>query len=505
MQWCGSTLADLCPPEDKRMNETAARHVTLVRALETAAAADATWTAADAAWASRAAAEVVGEGADVDRFLARRGQLAVERLGDRAKAIKRLANGRNWRPWVGSALVALSFALGVLMDAVGPTRYVNLLAFPLLGLIVWNLLVYLGILVHGITDPFRSKRPGKGLLRRAVARLGGALHEGIPDDGQGTPGTRFRAEWARVSAPLTARRVGRVLHLGAMAFALGAIAALYTRGLVLHFQAGWESTFLDASQVYQALSLLLGPASSLTALPIPDAAHLETLRFPENQGENAAPWIHLFATTLLLTVVLPRAILALLSGFAARHLERHFPLPLTDSYFQGLQRSYTGQGAQLHLVPYSYELSPATALQLKEAIVSAFGPRATLHLSPPIAFGEEDTLPASATPGVGTTLAVALFSLAATPEDENHGSFLTALAATLPPGTPLAALVDEGSFLARFAGQPERLEERRRTWTRLFEKHAIEPAFVNLDAAPAGVADSLTRLIDLSARKEAAR
>ncbi|MBK7847690.1 MAG: DUF2868 domain-containing protein [Zoogloea sp.] len=255
----------------------------------------------------------------------------------------------------------------------------------------------------------------------------------------------------------------------------------------------------------QALSLLLGPASSLTGLPIPDAAHLETLRLPENQGENAAPWIHLFATTLVLTVVLPRAILALLSGFAARHLERHFPLPLTDSYFQGLQRSYTGQGAQLHLVPYSYELSPAAALQLKEAIVSAFGPRATLHLSPPVAFGEEDALPASAAPGVGTTLAVALFSLAATPEDENHGSFLTALAATLPPGTPLAALVDEGSFLARFAVQPERLEERRRTWTRLFEKHGIEPAFVNLDAAPASVADSLTRLIDLSARKEASR
>lgn len=486
------------------MNETAARHVTLVRAFETAAPSDATWTAADAAWASRAAAEVVGEGADADRFLARRGQLAVERLGDRVKAFKRLASRRNWRPWVGSVLVALSFALGVLMDAVGPTRYVNLLAFPLLGLIVWNLLVYLGILVHGITDPFRSKRPGKGLLRRAVARLGGALHEGIPD-GQGTPGTRFRAEWARVSAPLTARRVGRVLHLGAMAFALGAIAALYIRGLVLHFQAGWESTFLDASQVHQALSLLLGPASSLTGLPIPDAAHLETLRLPDNPGENAAPWIHLFAATLVLTVVLPRAILALLCGFAARHLERHFPLPLTDSYFQGLQRSYTGQGAHLHLVPYSYELSPATALQLKEAIVSAFGPRATLRLSPPVAFGEEDTLPASAAPGEGTTLAVALFSLAATPEDENHGSFLTALAATLPPGTPLAALVDEGSFLARFAGQPERLEERRRTWTRLFEKHAIEPAFVNLDAAPAGVADSLTRLIDLSARKEAAR
>ena len=63
------------------MNETAARHVTLVRALETAAPSDATWTAADAAWASRAAAEVVGEGADADRFLARRGQQGIEGQG----------------------------------------------------------------------------------------------------------------------------------------------------------------------------------------------------------------------------------------------------------------------------------------------------------------------------------------------------------------------------------------------------------------------------------------
>lgn len=487
------------------MNETSARHVTLIRALETTPAPDAPWRAEDAAWASRAAAEVVGEGADADRFLARRGQLAIERLGDRDKAFKRLASGRNWRPWVGTLLVALSFALGVLMDAVGPTRYVNLLAFPLLGLIAWNLLVYLGILVHGLTTPFRSMAPTKGFLRRAVARLGGALHEGIIDTASSTPGTRFRAEWARVSAPLTARRVGRVLHLSAMAFALGAIAALYTRGLVLHFQAGWESTFLDATQVHQALSLLLGPASAITGLPIPDAAHLDALRLPENPGENAATWIHLFATTLALSVVLPRAVLALLSGFSARHLEQHFPLPLTDSYYQGLQRSYTGQGAHLHLVPYSCELSPATALQLKEAIVSAFGPRATLHLSPPVAFGEEDALPASAVPGTGATLAVALFSLAATPEEENHGSFLRALADRLPPGTPLAALVDEGSFMARFGGQPERQEERRRAWARLFEKHAVEAAFASLDAAPASVADSLTRLIDTSARKETSR
>ena len=485
------------------MNETSARQIILVRSLETAEHANAAWTEADATWATRAAAEVVGEGADADRFLACRGRVAMDRLGDRDKALRRLAAGRNWRPWIGPAMVALAFALGILMDAVGPSRYVNLLAFPLLGLIAWNLLVYVGILIHAVSDPFRRETPRKGALARAVARVGGAWQEST--EVGDTPTSRFRLEWARASAALTARRVGRVLHLAAMAFALGAIAALYMRGLVLHFEAGWESTFLDADQVHTALSLILGPASALTGLPIPDTAHLETLRLPEGSGENAAPWIHLFATTLFFSVVLPRAVLALLSGVAARHMEKHFPLTLGDSYFQQLHRDYSGQGAQLHVVPYSCELAPAAALRLREAAVSAFGPRSTLNLSPPVAFGEEDALPAGALPASPPSLAIALFNLAATPEDENHGGFLAALARQLPRGTPLAALVDEGSFMARFAGQPGRLEERRRAWNRLFEKHGLAAVFIDLDGAAPAVADGLRHLLDLSARKESAR
>lgn len=128
--------------------------------------------------------------------------------------------------------------------------------------------------------------------------------------------------------------------------------------------------------------------------------------------------------------------LALLSGLSARHLEQHFPCPSPDSYYQGLQRSYTGQGAHLHLVPYSCELSSATALQLKEAIVSAFGPRATLHLSSPSPSAKEDALPASAVPGTGATLAVALFSLAATPKTRTTAASSAPSPTGCPPARP---------------------------------------------------------------------
>ena len=95
---------------------------------------------------------------------------------------------------------------------------------------------------------------------------------------------------------------------------LGAIAALYTRGLVLQFQAGWESTFLSAGQVHQALSVLLGPASALTGIPIRDAVQLEGLRLPEHPGANAAPWIHLYAASLLIFIVVPRLLAATVLG-----------------------------------------------------------------------------------------------------------------------------------------------------------------------------------------------
>lgn len=482
------------------MNEAAARHVILVRALETTDSPDKPWSDTDAAWASRAAAEVVGSEADTDRFLARRGMLAAERLGDRDRQFRRLAEGRNWRPWVGSLLVAGAFALGILMDAVGPSRYVNLLAFPLLELIAWNLLVYLAIFAEGLTRPFRSAPARPGALRRAVARLGGSLGETPTTTSPASPFAVFRNDWAQASAPLTIQRVSQALHLSAMAFALGAITALYMRGLVLDYRAGWESTFLDATQVHQGLSLLLGPAAYLAGLPIPDAMHLELLRLPAGSGENAAPWIHLFALTLAFTVVLPRALLALASGLRARSMQNRFPLPLGDAYFQRLQRSFSGREARVHVLPYSYDVSPAAALLLQESVTREFGPRASLGVAPTVAFGDEDALPPGALPGTPVSLVLALFSLTATPEDENHGAFLAALAAQLPRGTPLAALVDEAGFKARFDTQPKRQEERRRAWTRVLEKHAVETAFVDLDgtdsaALAATLADILTRSV----------
>src|SRR5512134_2441083 len=101
------------------MDETAALSVVAVRAIETTDGARTLWTDADRAWASRAAAEVVGEAGAPEAFLARRATLAIERLGKRYPVLPRAVHALRWRPWVGTAMVALAFVLGLLVDRLG--------------------------------------------------------------------------------------------------------------------------------------------------------------------------------------------------------------------------------------------------------------------------------------------------------------------------------------------------------------------------------------------------
>ena len=121
--------------------------VVAVRAVETADGARTSWSESDRAWASRAAAQVVGADATPDAYLARRAALAVERIGERDPALPRAVRALRWRPWVGTAVVAFAFVLGAFLDQVDQAHRVNILAPPVLGLIVWNVAVYLVIAV----------------------------------------------------------------------------------------------------------------------------------------------------------------------------------------------------------------------------------------------------------------------------------------------------------------------------------------------------------------------
>lgn len=482
------------------MTENDARNALLVRAFETAATPQPAWTDEDREWASRAAAEVEGEHASPDAFVHRRARLAVERLSARDRGARRLLQSLTWRPWVGRVLTPVAFAIGAAADAIGAGQRVNVLAPPLLALIVWNLVVYAATGLRALASlPTGRRRPGP--LTTLLARAAHATT--APRRADSTPPVlaRFAADWAQASAKLSAARVARVLHVSAIAFALGALAGMYVRGLGLDYRAGWESTFLDAARVRALLDFALGPAAWLTGITLPDTARLEAIRMPGSSGEPAARWIHLYAVTVALTVLLPRLLLAALARLREHRLSARFPLALDDAYFSALVRAHRGEAASVVAVPYSHPLSPQAALGLRAMLGSAMGAKTTLTIAPTTAYGEEASAAAVLQATEPPTLVLALLSSTATPELQAHDVFVDTLATALPAGAALLVMIDESAFLARFGDTDptatRRREERRTAWTRFLAPRGRRPLFVDLErTATALAARALREALD---------
>ena len=275
-------------------------------------------------------------------------------------------------------------------------------------------------------------------------------------------------------------RAARILHFAAAALALGVIAGMYVRGLVLEYHASWESTFLEPSAVRAIVAVAYAPGALLTGLTVPDVAAVAAIRSPG--GEIAARWLHLMAGTLAAVVIVPRLVLALVAGMVERHRAARIPLPLDEPYFQRLLRGYRGGVARVRVIPYSYAPAPAAIAGLEAVVTRAFGASTAIMVAQPITYGTDDGLPDLPRAAAGTTL-IALFNASATPEREVHGAFLALLAAQAAGAEGVFALIDESALSARWHGERARLSERRAAWTRMSEEASVAAVFVDL-AAP---------------------
>ncbi len=326
------------------MTEDEARQVLLLQARELGGEATGArapqWSAADRSWATRQAVAAVGEQAGPERLVLARTAVAMQRLLPRDAPARAWLQQRAWHPaWVVLAAV-LGLVAGLVVDQLGPPQRVNLLAPAVWAVVAWNALVVLALLLPS---------PLQGLRRRWVRRF----QKG--DEG-------LASLWAGHAAPLILSRLALVLHVAAAALALGLMAGLYLRGLVLDYRAGWQSTFLDAPTVQAALNLLLAPAQWLTGIAVPDIAPLRLGPGADAQA-TAAPWIHLLAATLAWAVVLPRLLLAVLAGRRARRLALDFPLSLDTPYFEALHPLMRpGRTPQVKLLWWAHPQAPAVSL-----------------------------------------------------------------------------------------------------------------------------------------------
>ena len=464
------------------MNEHAARDVVLVRSIETADAARTLWSDADRVWAGRAAAEAVGERARDDAFLAQRARLVVERIGSRHPRVKLLARGGAAKPWLAPALAAVAFIVGALGVDIGPAHRINLLAPPVLALIAWNVAVYVALLVNALSSATsRTRSPGP--LRRNVVAWMRDVARPLRKAALPAPLTeataRFAAEWTALATPLWQRRAARLLHMAAAALAAGAIAGLYVRGIALEFRAGWQSTFLDAHDVAGVLRIVLAPGTWLTRIPIPDAAHLQTIG-GGSAGENAAPWIHLYAATIVLLVIVPRLALAAIAHIGERRLARRFPLVIEQPYFQRLLHAWHQGSARVAVLPYSFDVPKASVDGLARALMRVFQSPVEIDWKPVTPYGADD-VPALASDALAAV--VVLFSMNATAERENHAAFAAAVAGAAAGRAPCLVMIDTSEFARRFADNARRIEGRENAWRALLADAGIEPVFVRLDAS----------------------
>jgi Protein of unknown function (DUF2868) len=464
------------------MNEQDALAVTAVRSIETADRDRTLWSDADRSWASRAAAEVVGEGAASDTFVARRARLALERLSERYPPLRKAVAVLHWRRWIGVAIVGLAFLAGIAIDRIGDGREINLLAPPVIGLLAWNLVVYVLLLASPLLRAAGAHDFSAGPMRRAIARIAGGVDRLPRREAKGPLGaaiTKFVGDWSKLSAPVYNARAARLLHWAAAALACGVVAGLYLRGLAFEYRITWESTFLDAATVHRILSIALAPGVLVTGLSIPTIDELNAMRSGAVAASaNAASALHLLAATVALVVVMPRVLLGFMAWIIERHRRARIDVALADPYHQRVLRGFRGGPVRIKVVPYSYRVPPAAVTGVQSIVRRAFGGSASLVVATPVDYGGEDALtPASLPDEAGPT--VALFNLSATPEREAHGAFVERLREAAR-SQPVLVLVDESSFAGRSEVDAARLEERRKLWHGLFAERGIEPVFANL-------------------------
>ena len=445
--------------------------------------------------------------------ISRRARLLFDSLVRKIPALRGVLRVARLGTVTTPMVIGLALLLGVASNALGPERRINLLSVPLLGTLAWNLLLYLWWSVSRVLrfSPGnridRVKAWGSGLaahlsgllLKAAIRRRLSAWKRSERDQAERLRITsrailRFGALWQRCASDLLTARVQRLLHVGAAMFALGLLGGIYFRGLALAYSATWESTWLAAGQVQSLMNWILGPAAFVLGRAVPDVAPLQA---PLHGG--AAAWIHLFAATILLAVVLPRTGLALWQGLRCARLASELPLELEDGYCRRMFRDWRGGATLVEVVPYSYQPGSDRLELLKSGLRDHFGSRADLRMHGALEYGDGHSgwiePAASAGPWkpageVGdefhdheaTHCHVIVFNMAQPPEPEVHGVFLEELKERAGErGDQLLAVLDAESF-DRHVRDDSRKDERVRAWQRITRQAGIEPLI--LEPAP---------------------
>ncbi len=378
-------------------------------------------------------------------------------------------------------LIGCAVVGGFLADPIGPAGQINLLNFPLLTLLIWNAVAYVGLVYTMIVHrPLRDRsQPGLPGLVEWLLELNvkGRLsrlrsdHAQSSDEQQwmATSLMTYAARLLHSSRDLLLAHARRLLHVAAAALAIGVVAGLYLRGFSFLYKAGWDSTFMEAEGVYVFLSTLFAPASWLLSTPVPSVEAIADLRGIAKA--NAAIWIHFWAVTTGLFIILPRTVLAAAAWVRTTRLADAMHLPGDEPYFRRLLNPYRGKGFHVEVLAYSHRVKEADD-RLMAFLSDAFGVLAAIHIGNLVQYGEHPPhFPVDSDRGL---CAVALFNVAQAPE-ETHSEFLEELKSTIQlRGRPnmLLVLLDCGAYSQ--IDHEKRVRERCQAWATLAKECGLQ-------------------------------
>jgi len=366
------------------MRQRALQAVLLVHAIEQADLPGDALSLEDRALASREAADgrpipAAGDASapingNSERFLARRADALLARLRVRSPGVDRILAAAAGPTGLDRSILLLGFLLGFCLAFVDGAARIDIFAYPLIGLVLWNLVVYVVLIVRAFRS---SARPGQaagaaareavalqrdGFFRRWLARLYAnrvyaridtLITHSIGFNAPLAPGLRrFAADWREVGRPLFRERARRLLHWSAILAAIGLMAGCDFRGWILRQAAGWGTTVFGPASAHTALVTLYGAASAVSGVPIPSGHDLQALAWTSSTagGGPAGQWLYLIDWTALLYIVLPRLIAVIVTTLS---LWRHSATLRTPPSFTGYL------AAVLRSLPASPESPPA--------------------------------------------------------------------------------------------------------------------------------------------------
>ncbi len=320
------------------MDESSARRVILVQAIETADAQGKLLSEVERHQIDRDArhgAQAAASGASAaERFLELRARKVLETVEQRSPRIAALQSGAPWRQWLLVAAPLATLVLGAITERIADPHRVDLLSLPLLAIVAWNLVVYL-LLLAGMLPRRARERP----LLQALSRWAAGLREWRRRSGHlGADVTAlFYLRWHQATAALQLRRATAGLHMAALGWAAGVAVSLLVKGLVVQYRIGWESTFLDARQVHAILKMLLMPVVALFPFEPFSIQEVAALQLGPGDIARADPrWVWMYAALLLVVVIVPRAVLAAIASWRAASLARRIRPDFGEPYYQRL-------------------------------------------------------------------------------------------------------------------------------------------------------------------------